>query len=66
MKLWIARDADETLVLYDKEPHLSEEVDGIWVCGMYGGPVMVITLPSEIFPEVTFETSPQQAEIKLI
>ena len=66
MKLWIARDADNCLCLYGKEPKLSEEVDGIWVCSQYGMPVEVIVLPSDLFPEVTFENSPQQVEIKLI
>lgn len=31
MKLFIARDKDGTLCLYDKEPKLSEEIEGVWV-----------------------------------
>lgn len=66
IKLWIARDKDDSLCLYSKEPKLSEEIDGVWVCGQYGMPVDVIVLPSKMFPEVTFENSPQRVEIKLI
>ena len=66
MKFWIARDEDDCLCLYSKEPKLSEEIEGIWVCSQYGDLVEVITLPSEMFPEVTFENSPQMVEIKLI
>lgn len=66
MKLWIARDLDSNLCLYGKEPKLSEEIEGIWVCSQYGEIVEVIVLPSGLFPEVTFENSPQEVEIKLI
>ena len=66
MKLWAARDKDDSLCLYSKEPKLSEEVDDIWVCGQYGMPVEVIALPSKMFPEVTFENSPQEVELKLV
>ena len=54
------------LYAYIEEPKLSEEIDGVWVCGQYGMPVDVIVLPSKMFPEVTFENSPQRVEIKLI
>ena len=66
MKLWIARDLNGDLCLYDKKPKLSEEVEGVWVCSQYGEFVNVIVLPSEYFPEVTFENSPVQIELKLI
>ena len=66
MKLWIGRDIDSNLCLYSKKPKLSEEIEGIWVCSQYGEIVEVIVLPSEYFPEVTFENSPQEIEIKLI
>lgn len=65
MKFWIARDKDDSLCLYDKEPKLSEEIDGVWVSGQYGMPVEVIALPSKMFLEVTFENSPQELEFKL-
>lgn len=66
MKFWIARDKDDFLCLYSKEPKLSEEIDGVWVSGQYGMPVEVITLPSKMFSEVTFENSPQELELNLI
>ena len=66
MKLWIARDKDDCLCLYNKEPKLSEEIEGVWVCSQYDVVVDVIVLPSKMFPEVTFENSPQMVELKLI
>ena len=63
MKLWIARDIDGNLYLYDKKPKLSEEIGGIWVCSQYDELVKVTVLPSEYFPEVTFENSPQMVEL---
>ena len=63
MKFWIARDLDGYLSLYSKKPKLSEEVEGIWVCSQYGELVNVIVLPSEYFPEVTFNNSPQEVEL---
>ena len=67
MKLFIARDKDSSLCLYDKEPKLSEEIEGVWVCSQYGDEFTdVVALPSEYFPEVTFENSPQEIELKLV
>lgn len=67
MKLWIARDKnDGYLYLYGKEPKLSEEVEGLWVCSQYDTFVEVTVLPSKMFPEITFENSPQMVELKLI
>lgn len=67
MKLFIARDKDGTLCLYDKEPKLSEEIEGVWVCGQYGDEfINIVALPSEDFPEVTFENSPQEIELRLV
>lgn len=60
MKLWITRDLDGELFLYDKEP----------VKGRRSFKVKMFThsyrISSSNFPEVTFENSPQQVEIKLI
>lgn len=68
MKFWIARDKDEdgSLCLYSKKPKLSEEDEGFWVCSQYGIFVDVIVLPSKDFPEITFENSPQEVELKLV
>lgn len=68
MKLWIARGKyeDGSLCLYGKKPKLSEEVEGLWVCSQYDMLVDVIVLPTKYFPEVTFENSPREVELKLI
>lgn len=66
MKLWIARDKNDDLCLYSKRPKLSEEVEGFWVCSQYDTLVEVITLPFKMFPEITFENSPQMVELKLV
>lgn len=59
----IARDKDNSLCLYSKKPKLSEEIEGLWVCGDQNDNVII--LPPDMFPEVTFENSPQQVELKL-
>ena len=66
MKLWIARDLDGYLCLYGKKPKLSEEITGNWVCSQYDNFVNIIILPFEYFPEITFENSPQEIELKLV
>ena len=61
MKFWIVRDKQGWLQLYLGKPsfklkHLTEDWDGTFMG----------YLPKEKFPEVTFENSPQQVELKLI
>lgn len=58
MKLWIARDErGNNLFLYKSKPKLNGD---IWESSeMYD-------IDNILFPEVTFENSPQQVEIKLI
>ena len=61
MKLWIARDgSDCSLWCYDKKP-LRFQNNFLYECGS-----IWFQLPTNLFPEVTFENSPQQVEIKLI
>ena len=61
MKLWIARDDSfGELCLFNKEPYLNPS--GVWTCENQE----YIILPRDKFPQVTFENSPQQVEIKLI
>lgn len=59
MELWIARDLDGTLFLYDKKP----------IKGIRRFNVRLFThayrISSRNFPEVTFENSPQEIELKL-
>lgn len=58
MKLWIARDKDGTLRLFDTIPVKHEE--GYWTSprGYYD-----IELNSNLFPEVTWENSPKKVEL---
>lgn len=61
MKLWAARDLSEELILYKEQPSYNNKIK-MWMCG--GLPIGKLT--SYSFPEVTFENSPQQVEIKLV
>ena len=58
MKLWIARDEDGDLYLYEREPN--REFDYFYSSYVY------IRIDENLFPEVTFENSPKQVELKLI
>lgn len=59
MELWAARDKNCDLSLYDVEP--TENGFGCWESsGNY------YEIDWRLFPEVTFENSPQKVEIKLI
>lgn len=61
MKLWIARDRDNSLALFKTRP--INHADMCWIpredvdCGNY------INLPESEFPEITFENSPKMIEI---
>lgn len=64
MKLWIARDPDDVLFLYTSKPQYHSvsvmfvSTDGVWInLSDYG---------MDSFPEVTFENSPMEVELKLI
>ena len=59
MKLYIARDEEGSLYLYDNLP---EKRNGYF---MPDRGYNSIVLDDELFPEVTFENSPQEVEIKL-
>ena len=64
MKLWIARNQDGSLWLYEEKPSLvySDE-SRKWY---YEGGSFLDFYDENIFPEVTFENSPQEVELKLI
>ena len=77
MELWIARDKhipDGTfpypegfngdLYLYSSEPYIKKNTsrDGIWTCKQEE----FIELDYKLFPEVTFENSPQKVKLKLV
>lgn len=64
MKLWIARDFDGVLNLYVTKPSL-DSIDNMY----YVESDMeddYLNIDKELFPEVTFENSPQEVEIKLV
>ena len=58
MKLWIARDLDGSLALYEIEPKYEEKYD-TWLtpCGL------PFYISEHLFPEVTFENSPMEVEL---
>ena len=57
MKFWITRDESDRVTLHNRKPrYVYEEYFNNGLC----------CLPSNTFPEVTFENSPQQIEIKLV
>ena len=59
MKLWIARDFDENLTLHFDRPTWIEKHE-YWYSNR------IIDLDENLFPEVTFENSPQKVELKLV
>ena len=63
MKLWIARDLINSLSLFKNKPKLKFiNIHGkrIWVGDF------VAAVKTDLFPEVTFENSPQEVEFKLV
>ena len=61
MKLWIARNKDNNLIVFQSKPILNDwqEWDEI-----LNEDFMLI--PEYLFPEITFENSPVQVELKLV
>ena len=57
MKLWIAIDNYGFLGLYKEYPTEAKRHE-------FGG--FIASLPKNLFPEVTFENSPQEVELKLV
>lgn len=60
MKLWIARDENGCLYLYDNPPKLENS----YFFPQRGYDSFL--LDSELFPDVTFENSPQEVKLKLV
>lgn len=60
MKLWIARDWGG-LILFQYKPSLT--YDNIWY---NTDNKKFLELPEDLFPEITFENSPQEVELKFI
>lgn len=64
MKLWIAREEYGSLHLFKNyKPYC---VNGKWFNTENMGGWYIGEIERHLFPEVTFENSPQQVEIKLI
>lgn len=61
MKLWAARNTNNTLVLFQSKPILK---DGLMWDEILNEDCMFI--PEYLYPEVTFENSPMEVELKLI
>lgn len=67
MKLWIARDKDGALYLYNYKPCKSEFFERFTCCIKPNGEWSEeYELNRHLLPEVTFENSPQEVELKLI
>ena len=68
MKMWIARTKGNRLSIFDTKPHYSE-YEELWF-NWLGESKCVIEagyrIKSTDFPEVTFENSPMEVELKLI
>ena len=61
MKMWIGRNEDNTLALFKTKPmYFYEEGNGHYWAGH------ALYLPQNEYPEVTFENSPMEVELKLI
>lgn len=60
MKLWIARDVDGYSQLYAEKPI---KMDGYFKHIPNTG---CFTISCKLFPEITFENSPQEVEFKLV
>lgn len=58
MKLWIAR--DNSLYMYKSKPYKSVR-ENYFQCKSIGYKIYRL-----LFPEITFENSPQQVELKLL
>ena len=61
MKLWIARDADNDLRMFTSQPYPR---NGIYRTDEDNE--NFIFIDSDMFPELTFENSPQEVELKLV
>lgn len=60
MKLWIARDKDDCLYLYDSIPEKAPDMF------FERGDGKSLFIGKSIFPEITFENSPQEVELTLL
>lgn len=67
MKLYIARDGnDSNLCLYREKPALLYDGDEFDTINKNGENILVGILEKSDFPEITFENSPQEVELKIV
>lgn len=57
MKLWIARTKSGKLGLYPFKP-LYDNIYDLWICKLG-----VLIIDKKLFPEITFENSPQMVKL---
>ena len=63
MKLWIARDKDNSLFLYLNKPLINDDTFTVnWDEPNWWDAQLI----NDMFPEITFENSPQMVEVKLV
>ena len=63
--MWLARDEDRTLYLYSSKPIKYEDMN-FWDLDEEDGDGCVNQIDSRLFPEVTYENSPQEIKISFI
>lgn len=63
--MWLARDEDRTLYLYSSKP-IKREGANWWDLDDEDGDGYVSQIDSKLFPEVTYENSPQEVKISFI
>lgn len=63
MKLWIARDGNGQLWIYDHKPI---KKDGIFQSNFELQGCRASELPEWVLPEITFKNSPKEVELKLV
>ena len=61
MKLWVARNKDNTVVLFQSKPILNNNQEWNEILNED-----FMFIPEYLFPEVTFENSPQEVELKIV
>lgn len=65
MKFWIARDIDETLWIFREYP-IKKRRDIFPTTDITGKKFTYYrSMPADIFPEITYENSPQEVELKI-
>jgi hypothetical protein len=65
MKLWIARDKDKHIWVFKRKP-IKMEIEFRPRTDVNGNDTFNRCIPTSLFPEVTFNNSPQKVEVKEI